>query len=144
LCFPLAAPGAEFDSIVRSVQQQSGCQRIRIPFFFLARAAVAVGRPAGASQLKLAVFERPGMAPERFSDIVNDALGPVWRPMVRVRSQKGEVTSIFLQENGAQSVRLLIASQDPEDAVLVQVRLDVGRLLRFIDEHQHAGASDPQ
>jgi hypothetical protein len=144
VCFPLAAPGAEFDSIVRSVQQQSGCQRVRIPFFFLARAAVAVGRPAGASQLKLAVFERPGMAPERFSEIVNDALGPVWRPMVRVRSQKGEVTSIFLQENGAQSVRLLIASQDPEDAVLVQVRLDVGRLLRFIDEHQHAGARDPQ
>jgi hypothetical protein len=135
-CGPVAARGAEFDSIVRTVQQESGCHRIHIPFFWLARTVVAVGHPAGTSELKLAVFERPSVAPERFGEIVDDALGPFWKPMVRVRSKDGEVTSIFLRENGGQTVRLLIATKDRDDAVLVQVRLNVDRLLRFIDEHQ--------
>ena len=142
LCCPGPGLGAEFDSIVRTVQEQSGCQRTHIPFFWLARVAVAVGHPAGASQLKLALFERPSVAPERFSEIVDDAVGPIWKPMVRVRSQKGEVTSIFLQENGGRAVRILVATKDQEDAVLVQVRLDVGRLLHFVDEHQHTGSLD--
>jgi hypothetical protein len=142
LCCPRTGLGAEFDSIVRSVQEQSGCERTHIPFFWLARVAVAVGRPAGASQLKLALFERPAVAPERFSEIVDDAVGPVWRPMVRVRSQQGEVTSIFVRENGGHAVRILIANKDRDDAELVEIRLDVGRLLRFVDEHQHTGTLD--
>lgn len=136
-CAPVAGRGAEFDSIVRSVQQQTGCQRIHVPFFWVARAVVAVGHPAGTSELKLAILERPIVPAERFSEIVDDALGPFWKPMVRVRSQNGETTSIFVRENGDEAVRLLIANKDHEDAVLVQVRLNVGQLLRFIDEHQH-------
>jgi hypothetical protein len=109
----------------------------------MARTVVAVGHPAGTSELKLAVFERPALEPERFGEIIDDALGPFWKSMVRVRSKDGEVTSIFFRENGGQTVRLFIASKDRNDAVLMQVRLNVDRLLSFIDEHQHAGVPDP-
>lgn len=136
LCGLVAARGAEFDSIVRTVQEQTGSRRIHIPLFWLARTVVAVGHPAGASEMKLAVFERPNVAPERFAEIIDNAMGPFWKPMVRVRSKDGEVTSIFLRENGGQTVRLLIASKDHDDAVMMQVRLNEGRLLKFIDGHQ--------
>jgi len=108
----------------------------------VARAVVAVAHPAGTSELKLAILERPVLPPERFSEIVDDALGPFWKPMVRVRSQNGEVTSVFIRENGEKPVRLFIATKDSDDAVLVQVRLNVAQLLRFIDDHQHPGHND--
>jgi hypothetical protein len=137
---PLVARGAEFNAIVRNFEQRSGCERTHIPFFWVARAVVAVGHPAGASEFKLAIFEHPTLPAERFSQIVDDTLSGVWKPMVRVRSQKGEVTSIYLQENG-HNVRLLIASKDFEDAMLMQVRINVGQLLRFVDDHQHSSVS---
>jgi hypothetical protein len=134
--------GAEFDSIVRTVEQQGGCRRIHIPLFWLARTVVAVGHPAGASELKLAVFGHPTLASDRFAAIIDDAVGPFWKPMVRVRSKDGEVTTIFLRENGPRTVRLLIANKDRDDTVLMEVRLNVDRLLSFIDEHQHGGVPD--
>lgn len=142
LFHPRAIRAAEFDQLVHIVEQQSGCERTHIPFFWLARAAVAVSRPAGTSELKLAMFEHPTIAPEDFSAIVDGALGSSWRPMIRVRSQKGEVTTIFLQENRTQAVRLLIAHRDLSDAMLMQVRLNVDRLLHFVDEHQHSNVAD--
>ena len=127
---------SEFDWIARHVEQESGCRRTHIPFFGLARFAVAVGHPAGASELNLAVFEHTDISPVRFSEIVNEAAGSFWKPILRVRSSRGQSTTIFAQHDG-QRVRLLIGNLDHGEATLVEVRVNVEQLMRFIDDHQH-------
>ena len=47
----------EFDAIVRRVETRCDTRHTRIPFFGLANFVVKVVHPAGASDLKLAVFE---------------------------------------------------------------------------------------
>ena len=60
-------PASEFEWMVREFARQSGTHQLHIPFFGLARFFVAVGRPAGASELKLAVFEHPDLRSDDFS-----------------------------------------------------------------------------
>ena len=131
-----ALRAGEFDWIARNVERESGCKRTHIPFFGVAKFVVAVGHPAGASQLDLAVFEDTNISPERFSDILSNAAGSTWKPMIRVRSKRGESTTIFAQQDGKR-VRLLIGNFDHREATLVQIRVNVDKLLRYVDDCKH-------
>lgn len=137
LLLPLVAPAAEFDWLVREFSRQTGVKQTHIPFFGLARFAVAVAHPAGTSELRLAVFEHPNMEFGEFSRTINEVVGSSWKPIVRVRSRNGESTKIFTQSEGSR-LRLLITSMDKNDATFVQVKIKPEELLKFIDEHRHA------
>src|ERR1700683_4986531 len=52
-----AMQAGDFDTLVARFSHESGATRTHIPFFWVARAVVAVAHPAGASELNLAVFE---------------------------------------------------------------------------------------
>src|SRR5512133_1105945 len=92
LCGPALAGDREFDAIVHRMEARYDTRRTRIPFFGLANFAVKVIRPAGASDLKLAVFEdirRPMLTDEEdFNSLVQEALGQDWRPLVRVTDRR--------------------------------------------------------
>ncbi len=143
--FLLAAPAVlqagEFDWIARHFERDSGCERLRIPFFGLARFVVAVAHPAGTSELNLAIFEKPGLSVDRFNRIVDDAVGNHWKPMVRVRSRNGESTNIYAQEIG-RDLRLMIGTLDRDDATLVEVRVRPDKLIKFVDEMKKRSHSD--
>ena len=128
-------PAGEFDWMVREFARQSGAHQLHIPFFGLARFIVAVGHPAGTSELKLAIFEHPDLYPENFSRIADSAVGASWKPIVRVRERGGESTNIYAQPDG-KHLRLLIATLDKDDAVFVQVRIQPEQLSAFIEEHK--------
>lgn len=132
---PLALPANEFDWMVREFSRESGANQTHIPFFGLARFVVAVGHPAGASELRLAIFERTNLDPARFSTLTDMAVGGAWKPMVRVRSRDGESTNIYEQANG-DNLRLLITNLDQDgEATFVQVRVKPTTLMKFVDEH---------
>ena len=133
-CSTLAA--GEFDWMVREISRESGAKPIHIPFFGFSRFAVGVSHPAGAIDLHLAVFENVDLAPERFSTLIDSAAGDLWRPMVRVRSRRGESTTIYLRES-CKDLRLLIGNFDGGDATLIQVRLKPEELMKFVDEHRN-------
>src|SRR5947209_13985665 len=88
LSAPALAGDREFDTIVRTVEARGDTSHTRIPFFGVANFVVKVVRPAGAFDLKLAVFEdlrRPIFAEEEdFTGLLQSSLGPDWRPMVRM------------------------------------------------------------
>ena len=135
LLLPIAVPASEFDWLVREFSRESGLKPMHIPFFWVARFTVAVVRPAGASELKLAVFEHADLEPARFSEITDSVVGSAWKPIVRVRSRKDESTNIYAQDEG-KNLRLLITTIDHEDATFVQVRIRPDELIRFVDEHR--------
>ncbi len=135
LIAPLALPASEFDWMVREFSRESGATPTHIPFFGLARFVVAVGHPAGTSELRLAIFEHTNLESRRFSSITDTAVGSAWKPMVRVRSRNGESTNIYAQGD-ADNLRLLITSLDNGgDATFVEVRVKPATLMKFVDEH---------
>ena len=66
-CLPLTAMASDFDWLVREFSRESGARQVHVPFFGLARFVVAVGHPAGARDVKLAIFERGDLESQRFS-----------------------------------------------------------------------------
>lgn len=135
LLFPCAVPASEFDWMVREFARETGARPTHIPFFGVARFVVAVGHPAGTSELRLAIFQNTNLEPARFSDITDSATGGSWKPMVRVRARDGESTNIYEQTNG-DTLRLLITTLEKGgEATLVQIRVKPDSLMKFVDEH---------
>ena len=133
---PVLSAASEFDWMVRQFARESGAQQVHIPFFGLARFVVAVGHPAGASRLNLAVFEHPAMDAASFCQLADSTAGLSWKPIVRVRSKNGDATNIYAQPDG-KHLRVLIATLDHDDAVFVEVRIQPEELIKFVDEQKH-------
>ncbi len=127
-------PASDFDWLVREFSRESGARQVQVPFLGFARFIVAVGHPAGATGMRLALFERGNLGSPRFSYLTDSTVGPSWSPIIRVRSKRGESTNIYVRPEGKQ-LRLLITSLDKEDATFVEVRLKPKALLKFVDDH---------
>src|SRR5947199_5048384 len=135
LFVPLMLSANEFDWLVREFSRQSGARQTYIPLFGLVRFSVAVVHPAGASQLRLAVFERADLESERFGHLTDGVIGHEWKPIVRIRSRNNESTNIYVQQQG-RDLRLLITSLDGGKATFVHVQIRPTQLIRFIDDHR--------
>lgn len=134
---PAALPGGEFHRLTREFSRESGVKPAHIPFFWLARFAVAASRPAGTTGLHLAVFEHPGLAPRGFVRLADEAVaGRGWTPIIRVRSRNRETTNIYARQKGRKHLQLLIATLDNEDATFVEVGIRPQELMRFVDEQR--------
>jgi hypothetical protein len=131
---PAAVNAGDFDRVVHEFSRQSGATQTHIPFFFLAKAAVAVAHPAGTSQINLAVFENAAFDPDRFSRLTDAAVHGDWKPMIRVRSRSGESTNIYAKPAG-RDMHLLIATYENSEATFVEVRVEPQALMQFIEDH---------
>ena len=101
----------------------------------VARFVVAVGHPAGTSDFRLAIFERRDLEALKFSDLTDSAVGSSWKPMIRVRSAKGDSTNIYVRPEG-KHLKILITSLDGGEASFIQVELKPQALIKFVDEHR--------
>jgi hypothetical protein len=137
LFVPLMLSANEFDWLVREFSRQSGARQTYIPLFGLVRFSVAVVHPAGASQLRLAVFEHANLESKKFSQLTDAVVGQEWKPMIRVRSRNNESTNIYAQQQG-RDLRLLITSLDGTEATFVQVQMRPAQLIKFIDDRRRA------
>ena len=133
--FALVSQASEFDWMVREFSRQSAAKPVQIPLFGVARFAVAVAHPAGATQLHLAVFENVDLKSERFSHLIDTVVGPSWRPIIRVHSHGGESTNIYAQSSNSKDLHLLLATLDGKDATFIELRVKPETLLQFVDEH---------
>jgi hypothetical protein len=134
IALPFTLPASEFDWLVREFSRQSSAKAVHIPFFGLARFVVAVGHPAGTSDLHLAVLEDVELESARFSQLTDQLVGPAWQPIVRVRSRKSESTNIYAESHG-KDLRVLLTVLDGSEAILLEVRIKPEALMKFVDEH---------
>lgn len=136
LATPALAGDRDFDGVVNRLETQYGVRRTRIPFFGFANFLVKVTRPAGASDIKMAVFEGlpPFEAGPEGDDFVAGTPGPDWHRLIRVRSRaRNEAVDVYVKMAG-KDMRVLLAVRNPGEAVVMQVKVDERGLLRWLED----------
>lgn len=148
-CFVGVAPPSaragdrEFGLLVRYVESHYHAHRShRFLLGFACFAANLAARPEGVRGMRLALWEN-GIATAAagsdadFPDVVRAGLDEGWQPMVRVWSRRtGERTVVFAKPEGKE-MKLLVATVEPSEAVVVEMRINPDRLSRCIDGWTH-------
>jgi len=135
---------SEFDQVTRAIEVHYHTKRTHIPFLGVANFFVKVTRPAGTSEFKLAVFEDLkdlDRSDERDLDRFMYGLSSSrLRPMIRVHSRHdNESVYIFAGDDFGSTTRMLIATFGRNDATVIQVKVNVDQLLKWIDSPLEAG-----
>lgn len=134
LFFVVALPlHADFASVARAIDDQSGVHRVWIPFLGLARAVVRVVQPEGVHDFQLATFEGADeLDPRWLHEVLRTQAGPGFTPLVQTWSRKGKEWSFIYARPSAQANRLelMILTHDKDDTVLVRVAVDANVVAR--------------
>ncbi len=135
MMFTIALPAhAGFRSLANEISMNDDLNRVWIPFLGVGRMFVKMAHPEGVHDLKLAVFEKRRSSAvvdldrliERHVDLDS------WSPMVSSTS-RGENAHIFVQERG-DNIGLLIASNDGDEVVVIELELDAERFAQELEE----------
>jgi hypothetical protein len=127
----------EFDLIVDTMESQYGTKRLSIPFLGIANLFVKAIRPAGARDIKLAVFEHVEEwrhpSHERLDDMVESLPAQRWSRFVRVQSHRGRERVHIYGRKAKEDWELLIATLERNEAVIVRVRLNPDGLAKWVN-----------
>lgn len=130
------ASAANFEDVVRNVERRLGMNRTRMPGVgFLMNSFVAVSRPAGASAMKLATFERENgrFRPVVFQAAVKES-SEGWSPVVQMSSfREREEVAMYVRPAGSKW-ELLIATSDPAEGTLVYLKIPGRNLLAWLKD----------
>ncbi len=136
------AADAGFDRLVKAVETQFEVRHTNVPLMGLANFVLKVARPAGTSGMKLAIFEDlriPDDADPYELDRMMERVSAGLRPIIRVYSRRDhELTYIYAGESG-KTTKMLIATFSREDAVVVEMKVNLERLARMLNEPRLAG-----
>ena len=130
---PVAVAGDDFNTILKQVESHYGKRHMKIPFMGMITFASHLARPAGVSDLKLAVIEGVG---SRLESIPDFQPGPQWQPFIRTTSRTGERMVMYGRDEG-HAIRTLMVVIEKDEAVVMQMRLDPAHLSKFLAEKSH-------
>lgn len=126
----------DFGRLAKEIESHFHAKRTRIPLFGVMKPAIRVVRPSGAKSLEIAIFEDQNFSEtddKEFAEIAGKTLGPEWHPLVQVVSRRdGEQTFIYVRA-GAGEYRLIIATLEPNEAVVMEMKMNCEELLKLID-----------
>jgi hypothetical protein len=93
--------------------------------------------------LKAAIFDEQHLdateLDSRLDELVAHTSAFGWRPLVKSFSRRrGEYDYIYAQTSG-KDLKLLVVSVEPDEAVVLEVKLDPFKLSDFINEHAGGG-----
>jgi hypothetical protein len=139
----LAAAGAahtaghEFDRVVSAVEKHYGVKRTHVPLMGMANLFVKIGRPAGTSGFKLAVFEDlpspSGSGDQADLDrFMSGICAGRLHPLVITRSRRDGESSYILAGEVGKSTDLLIATFERHEATVIEVTVNMDTLLKMI------------
>ena len=125
---------ADFGSIARAIDAQSGVKRIWIPFLSIARVAIRIVEPEGVHDFQLATFEgAENVDPRTLQDILRTKVGSGFVPLVQVWSKKSnEWSFIYARPSANDRLELVILAHDSNDTVLVRVDVDANKIAHEI------------
>ena len=131
----------DFGRIVRHVEVNYNVHRDHRFIMGFAGLVVKFWHVAGVKSFKGAIFENQHLdatgADSRLDEIIQSAGEHGWQPLVKSYSRRrGEHAFIYAKSEG-KNVKLLIVSVDPNEAAIIQVKLDPDRMAKFMDEDMH-------
>lgn len=141
LIFTFAAPQAnakdgEYRAIVNHLKTKYHAKKVKIPFIWLARAAVRVARPAGVKSFSVTMFEdlqfsRAALDGE-MQQMMRNSFSADWSPILRVRSRDGEQAYMYMRETG-KSVQITLVTIDKTEAAVIRAKFSPDKLAEFIN-----------
>jgi hypothetical protein len=128
--------GHDFSRLVKEVESQFDLKRQHVRVFGLTKPVAKLARHSSTEVLDLAILERqtfPRTHDREFSEVAREALSQEWRSLVRIVSRRdGEGTSIYARRDG-EHYRLIIATLEPNEVVLIQLKMNSDDVCRLID-----------
>ncbi|HLK18416.1 MAG TPA: hypothetical protein VKT81_05645 [Bryobacteraceae bacterium] len=134
---------SEFDHVVKEIEVHYHTKRTHIPFLGLANLVVKVARPAGTSEFKLAIFEDLKAIDEGDEQDLDRFMRGIsssrLRPLVREHSRRdGESVYIYADNDDMRATRMLIATFQRDQATVVEVKVDMNALIKWIGSPEEA------
>jgi len=136
---------SEFDHVVKAIEVHYHTKRTHIPFLGVANLVVKVAHPAGASDFKLALFEDLDAIDDRDDRELDQFMSELstgrLHRVVRVHSSRDhEAIYIFADDEDARSTRMLLATFQRDQATVVQVKVDMNALIKWIGSPDEASS----
>src|SRR5438270_3363023 len=128
----------DFGNIVHHIEANYHVHRQHRWVMGLAGFTVKFWHVAGVKNFKGAIFENQPFlnagADTRFDQVVRAAMDSGWQPMVQSWDRhSGERTYIYAQNLG-KDMKVLVVNLEPNEAVVLQVKVDSKKLNDFIEE----------
>ncbi len=106
---------------------------------FLVNTVMFVKKPAGASSMKMAIFDEEsglrGVGSEEFQQAVRKELGSDWKPLLQVRSRRdGEAVTAYVRISNS-TCEMLIATSEREEGTIIQMKLDGRKMMAWISDN---------
>ncbi len=139
MAMPVAAADGGFKAVVKGIEKHYGIKRshphlIGFTMFFAKPAMWG----SGVHGLKLAVFEderRDFTTPVAdLNQIVASAIGPEWRPFVRVQSHRDNEATVIYTSFAGKHMRMLIASVERGEISVVHMRISEKEIQNWMEE----------
>jgi hypothetical protein len=131
------ATDREFKDVVNAIADEFHTRPTHIPFFGLVNVVTFVARPAGTKHIELALFENLDSHVRDGRDLarsVRRAVGSAWKPFVQVWSHRDgheETVLVYMRMEG-RDCRFLVASIEPNEATVVEVKLNPEGLQKWL------------
>lgn len=134
--------GNEFDAVCDFLEDRFEAKKVRIPFMWLARAAVGIVRPAGVKAFKVTIYRElkfsEGGPDGEMRSVMRDAFDEEWTPILRVIRKDGEQIYMNMREY-KDNVKVLLVSINRNEAVVVRARFNPDKLAEFIENPEIFG-----
>ncbi len=138
------AKGSEYKTVCNHLKTKYRAKKVKVPFMWLARAAVGIVKPAGVKSFKVTIFRNLQFSENSLHSemqaVMKDAFDPEWSPILRVRSRDGEQVYMNMREAG-KSVKIVLVTIQKDEAVVVRARFNPNKLVRFIENPRIMGIS---
>lgn len=139
-----AAADGDVDAIVKAFEQQYGLRHKNLPW--IARAFMKPALAGSGVSMNVKLFEHQSLPDtaslQAIEDIAGKALDESWRPFVRVCSRRdGERTLIYAKGEG-QHLLMLIISSEPDETVVLKMKLKPSEAETWIAEPQARGRKE--
>jgi hypothetical protein len=140
------APGAkadDFGKVVHLIESEYHVHRNYRFLMSVAGVVVKCSHVGGVKTLKAAIFDEQHLdateLDSRLDELVAHATASGWRPLVKSFSRRrGEYDYVYAQASG-KDLKLLVVSVEPDEAVVLEVKLDPLKLSDFINAHAGEG-----
>lgn len=147
--FLAIAPDAkadDFGKIVRHIEVEYHLHRNYRFLMSFAGVVVKCSHMAGVKAFKAAIFEDQQLpAAEldtRLDQLVQQATASGWQPLIKSVSRRtGERSYIYAQASG-NDMKLLLVNVEPNEAVVMQLKINPVKLSEFINKHTREADGD--
>jgi hypothetical protein len=138
------AKGNEYDAVCNHLKTKYKAKKVKIPFMWLARAAVGIIRPAGVKSFKVTIFKNLQFSRDtlhkEMQSAMKESFSDEWSPILRIRSRNGEQVYMNIRQSG-KNVKVLVVTIDGDQAVVVRAKFNPNKLVKFIENPKIFGIS---